>query len=255
LINKSRYFGAKLARAALMGNFATATQLSRCAARQHRNNPALRLHRRQRAGTSEKRRRRNGARGAMAVFYKGVGVGTHFHSHDPRIHGMTSRAPGSGSGLSALMRHIARATTISPYISLTRSYGVAEMYAREASSPFPTSTTPAYVYEIDIPDPVPPGMLLIDPVQSVAASLPAPATNLSYFHDGDKDFILGVASPTLMATHLHAPIKQPPRSGGTPRPAMLTIELETLVRALRDAEVLVLGAIPSSLFLAPHAIV
>ena len=60
---------------------------------------------------------------------------------------------------------------------------------------FPTATTPAYVYEVDIPDPVPPGITLLDPVKDVAATLPSPATALSYFHDGDKDFILGVASP------------------------------------------------------------
>ena len=37
---------------------------------------------------------------------------------------------------------------------------------------------------------------------------------------------------------------QPPSSEGTPRTPNLTIELETLVRALRDAEILAHGNIP-----------
>ena len=40
--------------------------------------------------------------------------------------------------------------------------------------------------------------------------------------------------------------KQPPSSEGTPRPPNLTIELETLVRALRDAEILAHGIIPAT---------
>jgi hypothetical protein len=190
----------------------------------------------------------------MALFYKGVGVGTHLHLNDPRLGGMSPRSPSLQYNAGVAMRHIARATTTSPCVSLTRS-GVAEMYAREASLTFPTAAAPAYVYEVDIPDPVPSGLTLIDPVQAIAATLPTPVTSLSYFHDGDKDFILGVASPTLMATHLNAPIRQPPGSGGTPRPAILTLELEALVRALRDAEVLVLGTVPSALVGARHSII
>jgi hypothetical protein len=129
------------------------------------------------------------------------------------------------------------------------------MYAREASRTFPSVVAPAYVYEVDIPDPVPAGMTLFDPVKEVAVTLPSPVTPLSYFHDGDKDFILGVASPTLMAVHLSAPIRQPPGSGGAVRSANLTLELETLVRALRNAEVLVLGTVPAAHVTVRHLIV
>ena len=38
----------------------------------------------------------------------------------------------------------------------------------------------------------------------------------------------------------------PPPGEGTPRPPMLHIELEALVRALRDAEVLAFGAISAA---------
>ncbi len=197
----------------------------------------------------------HGQESGMALFYKGVGVGTFLYGNDPRINGMPPRAPAITYNAGVAMRHIVRATTVSPCVSLTRSYGVAEMYAREASLTFPSVTSPAYVYEVDIPDPIPTGITLIDPVREVAATLPSPVTSLSYFHDGDKEFILGVASPTLMATHLNAPIRQPPGSGGASRSAVLTLELEALVRALRDAEVLVHGTVPASLVTVRHAIV
>ena len=191
----------------------------------------------------------------MALFFKGVGVGTFLHGNDPRIIGIPPRAPAILYNAGVAMRHIARGTTVSPCVSLTRSYGVAYMYAREASLTFPSATTPAYVYEVDIPDRLPAGIRLIDPVKAVAATLPSPVTSLSYFHDGDKDFILGVASPSLMATHLNAPVRQPPGSGGAARSAVLTLELETLVRALRDAEVLVVGTVPAAFVTVRHAIV
>jgi hypothetical protein len=191
----------------------------------------------------------------MALFYKGVGVGTYLHINDPKTGGIPPRSPALSYNVGVAMRHIARATTTSPCVSLTRSYGVAEMYAREASLTFPTPAVQAFVYEVDIPDPVPPGLTLIDPVKEIGATLPSPVTSLSYFHDGDKDFILGVASPSLMATHLHAPIRQPPGSGGANRPANLTLELEALVRALRDAEVLVFGTVPAALVGAQYPII
>jgi hypothetical protein len=147
------------------------------------------------------------------------------------------------------MNHIARATTSSPCISLTRSYGVAEEYAVDGSRALPTSTNPAYVYEIDIPDPAPAAMTVLDPVVVVASNQNNPLASLSYQHDGDMDFLLGVVDPAGMAAYLGTPIRVPKGGAPTPRPANLTIELETVVRALRDAEVLVLGAIPS-----PHVV-
>ena len=45
---------------------------------------------------------------------------------------------------------------------------------------------------------------------------------------------------------LALPYRQPPPAGGAPRPPNLSLELETLVRALRDAEVLIVGTIPTT---------
>ena len=108
----------------------------------------------------------------------------------------------------------------------------------------PTRRTPAYVYEVELNDPLPSGLALFDPVKEIAQKgLPPPAATL-YSHDGLPDFLLGVVSPSTMGPYLHTPIKQPPPGGGTSRPANLTLELEALVRALRDSEILAHGNIP-----------
>ena len=144
------------------------------------------------------------------------------------------------------MLHIARSTVNSPFISLTRSYGVAWHYAMLSSEWVPTPEDPAYVHEIEIQEPLPPGLHLLDPVKEVAQMLPSPISlGPPYQHDGLPDFLLGVVDPGRMENFLTQYVKQPPSSEGTPRPANLTIELETLVRALRDAEILAQGIIPS----------
>jgi len=58
------------------------------------------------------------------------------------------------------------------------------------------------------------------------------------------NFLLVVVDPAGMVAYRAALIRVPKGSAPTPRPANLSLELETFVRALRDAEVLVLGAIP-----------
>src|SRR6516162_8720378 len=153
----------------------------------------------------------------MPCFYKGVGVGTFLHGTDLRVSGISPRSPGASYTVNVAMQHIVRATTNSPCISLSRSYGVAEMYARDASRAFPTVANPAYVYEVDIPDPPPPGVTVLDPVIEVAAQNANPLISISYHHDGDMNFLLGVADPVGMGAHLTAPAKQPGGSGGTRR--------------------------------------
>ena len=55
----------------------------------------------------------------MARFYKGIGVGTFLHAIELRASGISPRAPGVPYSPNALLQHIARATTLSPCISLT----------------------------------------------------------------------------------------------------------------------------------------
>jgi hypothetical protein len=60
------------------------------------------------------------------------------------------------------------------------------------------------------------------------------------------DFLIGIVDPRNMGHFLEQHSVQPPSSEGTPRPPNLAIELETLVRALRDAEILAHGNIPAT---------
>ena len=129
---------------------------------------------------------------------------------------------------------------------MTRSYSVAWSYAMFLGHAVPTAAVPAYVYEIDINDPPPVGLVVLDPLFEIAAAVPSPLNAASYQHDGLPDFLMGVLDPVAMRHHLAAQIKHPPPGGATPRAANLTPELETLVRALRDAEILAVGTIPAS---------
>ena len=101
----------------------------------------------------------------MPIFYRGAGINTYWYLNDPIVRGFTARAPGITASPFQQMHHIARSTVNSPFISLTRSYAVAWDYAILSSEREPTSNDPAYVYEIEIEDPLPLGLQLLDPVQ------------------------------------------------------------------------------------------
>lgn len=183
----------------------------------------------------------------MAIFYRGSGIGTYWHINDPIESGFTARAPEMTSTITRLMLHIARSTVNSPFISMTRSYAVAWRYAMSSSIKVPTSNEPAYVHEIEIQEPLPQSLNLLDPVKEVAMALPSPMSiGPPYQHDGFPDFLLGIVDPRNMGHFLEQHSMQPPSSEGTPRTPNLTIELETLVRSLRDAEILVHGNIPAN---------
>ena len=82
--------------------------------------------------------------------------------------------------------------------------------------------------------------------KEVAPVLPQPLdVNPPYQHDGSPTFLLGIVDPINMREYLRQHAPQPPDSEGTPRAPNLTIALETLVRTLRDAEILAEGIIPA----------
>ena len=180
----------------------------------------------------------------MATFYRGAGIGTYWHANDAKLTGFFPHAPRASRSTATLIAHVKDGTTHSPYVSLTRSYSVAWTYAVFSGYEKPTAANPAYVYRVDIDDSRPAGILVLDPVCEIAKSVPRPLSPISYQHDGFADFLIGVVDPIRMAAHLATPIKQPPPGGGTSRPANLSAELETFVRALRDAELLAAGPIP-----------
>ncbi|MBI4908588.1 MAG: hypothetical protein HY820_33520 [Acidobacteria bacterium] len=179
----------------------------------------------------------------MATFYRGAGLDTYWHSRDARVQGFQAWAPTKEPSIPGVMHHVVRGTTVSPYVSLTRSYGIAFGYATMRGRRRPSKERPAFVYELEIEE----GqrqVRLVDPVVEIAASVPRPVERSSYQHDGAQNFLLGVVDPKKFAKVLQKTYRQPPPQGGTPRPPLLTVELEAMVRALRDAEILAVSYIP-----------
>jgi len=181
----------------------------------------------------------------MPIYYRGAGIGTYWHARDARISGFVPHHGGAGQGVNRILHHVARGTTVSPYISLSRSYGVAWGYA-VAGKELPGKESPAYVYEIEIEEADSFGTRLLDPVVEVAAALGSAYDPRSYQHDGDASFLLGITDPVGHRKELRQTVRFAPPGGGTGRSPLLHIELETLVRALRDAEVLAFGAIAAA---------
>lgn len=182
----------------------------------------------------------------MATFYRGAGIGTFWHGNDALIDGFTAHSPGTEKSNATIISHIKNGTTYSPFISITRSYSIALNYALYAGLAAPTKKTPAYVYEIEIKEPLPSGLEVIDPTYSILSEIAVdPLKGLPYQHDGHQDFLIGVIQPRTMAKCLHKEISHPPPGGAVPRNANLSPELETIVRVLRDSELLVSGTIPS----------
>ena len=178
----------------------------------------------------------------MPIFYRGAGLGTYWHMNDARITGFTPHYPGAGQGISRVLQHIARGTTASPYVSLTRSFGVAWGYAM-AGKKLPSVVRPAYVYEIEIDETDGLGTRLLDPVTVIANSLGSPYEMRTYHHDGDSAFLLGLVDPVGQKPSLRQDVRFAPPGQGSDRSPLLHIELEALVRSLRDAEILSFGAV------------
>ena len=176
------------------------------------------------------------------LLYKGVGVGTHHHATNLRLSGIVARTPGALDEIT-VQQHVARGTTTSPCISLTKSYGVAYDYAMNSGFAAPTLTNPAHVYELKIPDE--PGFQFIDPVDYIASRHANPLVS-TYHHDGDQSFLGIVAYPALSGGVPGTSPRPPGMTGATARPPNLSIQLETIVFAIRDAEVLAYGNIPAS---------
>ena len=92
----------------------------------------------------------------MVIFYRGAALNTHWHKNDARTSGgFTARAIGQNPDINRILFHIAhKRTNHSPFLSITRSFGVAYDYA-VITRPPPTTLNPAFVYEINVPEPVP----------------------------------------------------------------------------------------------------
>jgi hypothetical protein len=94
-------------------------------------------------------------------------------------------------------------------------------------------------------------LALVDPVYEISgAQQIAAGIRLATHHDGGQDLILGIASPSIH----HAALSTAPRRAGAgfSRPPSVTTELNAVVFALRDAEVLVRGPIAPACIVHRH---
>jgi len=178
-----------------------------------------------------------------AVFYRGAGIGTYWHGHDARISGFSPILPGAARNTATLKSHVIHGTLRSPYISLTKSFGVAADYARMGRA-VPNASMKAYVYVIHLPKSAGSGVHLLDPLVEILSSHKDPLKS-DYHHDGVQDFLLSIVKPSSFPIN-PAHYLQPPPAGGTLRAPNLTDDLQTMVRALRDSEILAVGTIPAS---------
>ncbi len=196
----------------------------------------------------------------MATYYKGAGIGTHWHTNDPRKIGFTPRSPESSPDTETIIEHVSTSTLNSPFVSLSRSYAVAWHYAINSGADEPTHDNPGYVYVIEIMNPLHSNLKLIDPVREVGFSLHDPnyiisdESHYAYQHNGLPNFPFSVVDPINQSEFQIGRQPQPP-GPGAPCPPNLTVQLEALVNALRDAEILVHGHIPSDFVKDRHNVV
>lgn len=173
--------------------------------------------------------------GRLPKLYKGAGPGTHWHTNNAQRSGFTPAVNGTGTA-NGLLSHILNAPQRSSFISFTTSYAVALEYASMGPSGAASPANPGYVYEVDLSQTsgVAP-LIAVDPVATLA--LNQGGFQPGHTHNGDQTLILELAQSSSALT----PVVQ---AGGVLGPAMATPGLRATVWAIRDAEILVCGAVP-----------
>ena len=104
---------------------------------------------------------------AIPILYKGAGPGTHWHINDPRLGGfITGAMPATPN---AVVRHITNYSFPSAYLSFSTSFAIARSYALTGPGGLATTTSPGFVYEIDL-SAITAAPALVDPVHSVSSN-------------------------------------------------------------------------------------
>ena len=192
----------------------------------------------------------------MPVFYKGAGPGTYWAGKDARTTGFTPHSAGIKPTKDRLVHHIVNGSTFSPYLSFTRSWGVAWDYAMHAgrSTALATQAQPGFVYEIELEDPLPLGFQLLDPLVFLGPLLPAPTGPQTYHHDGLPSTLCELVKPGSSGSPLSALRLSPPPGGNGRTTPNISDELTLFVRVLRDAEVVGVGNLPSGCVVQRHTV-
>jgi hypothetical protein len=88
----------------------------------------------------------------MALFYRGEGIGSYRHPTDARLTGFSRHAAGATPSIDRIISHVARSSKSSPFVSLSRSFGIARAYGLVGPGGFASAKNRGYVYEIEISD-------------------------------------------------------------------------------------------------------
>src|SRR5689334_12489051 len=100
----------------------------------------------------------------MAIFYRGAEPGSYWDLKYARQIGFLAQLPHLTATMDRLINHIAQTTVTSPFVSLSRSYAIAHGYAMVGPNGIAVQDQPAYVCEIEIANPIPLGLSLLDPI-------------------------------------------------------------------------------------------
>ena len=170
----------------------------------------------------------------IKTLFKGAGPGTHWHQNDARVQGLVGSA--RSSTVNAIVNHITAYSHPSPYLSVTSSFAIARRYALLGPLGLAAPSAPGCVYEIDlsaISNPV----KLIDPIKHIASHFRGAG---AHEHNGDQVLLSEIA----MGNHGAKPYAQAHQLGGRLAMPAVNAQLTALVFAIRDAELLVFGAVP-----------
>ena len=161
----------------------------------------------------------------MTMIYKGAAPNTYWHLNDPRnLGGFTAGNLHLQRSANIAVTHITQSSRRSPFISFTYSFAVAVQYAIDGA----TKNNQGVVYAIDTS-----GInsrLFYDPVKELASTF-----STVHAHDGGQNLIIGISDQTQQNI-LFVPPERPP--GAAAIPPQVTNHLQAIVKAIRDAEVL-----------------
>lgn len=170
------------------------------------------------------------------MLYKGAGPGTHWNKNDARLGGFSSPQQVAGTP-NYVLSHVIAYSQRSPFTSFTTSYAIAQRYAISGPAGPATPGNPGFVYSVDLSQLAATALVkLVDPIEALALGLNG---NWVHAHNADVDLLQDLARG-------QPPLATPAGRFGRPQNLHLPTELQALVNAMRDAEILVEGGVPSA---------
>jgi hypothetical protein len=180
----------------------------------------------------------------IKTLFKGAGPGTHWHTHNACEQGFLGSA--RDSTLNAIVTHITAYSNPSPYLSMSTSYAIARRYALLGLTVPISESAPGYVYEIDL-SAIRSAVTLVDPVKDIASGHQSTG---AHDHNGDQNLLAEIARGSGGAT----PFTVAHQLGGRVAVPAVNPQLTALIFAIRDAEILVYGAVPKSAVVRRHPV-